>query len=193
MGLREKMEEHPVLSGSFGVACITLSVLITVVFGQEEPPPPKPRVTSVYFLNVESKQYYQMALSPQEELSPLQVPDGQGKAMRAFVFGCGDCEKENLYVGFLEKFSSEYKRMRKQLRGRMNENQNWILEQGHLVGNGYGKGWVQARSHEGVKLIQAALDPSLQCSNGKTIRRCHPPEEIPWLRGGPPDDPDTIE
>ena len=110
-----------------------------------------------------------------DDVAPIEAPSGQTPegapaGMRAYVFACGECEGDNEFIAYLEKFSPIFKKMSSK-EGIDRAGIAALEVQSQAMRRVDGGDWELGITEEGQEIINEAI---AKCPKGK-IKPCFPP------------------
>lgn len=131
----------------------------------------------VYFFDEKEKALF---VDMSDKVAPFTRLETGGEAVRAFVFACGECGKDE-FIGYLEKFTPEYKDAMRKLREAYDRGGEIPPDAAFYMEEGYSKGrlikrvgdekWVESSSVEGIELVK---EINARCEGKGRLRPCYP-------------------
>jgi len=161
MGMREWMNENS--SIVTGAAVVLLVVAIWVAIRQVSPGGPQ-TVGEVWYSDTQTGKLFK---ADREKIPPITSPDGN-TAVRAHLFGCGDCSEANRFVGYYERYSDKAKQVLEQAEQALAAGDDEAAmeaemraEEASMSGLMYsvdGKEWFPAQSRKGEFVTSEGLE-----------------------------------
>ena len=120
MNIRQWLNENSALSTVIAVVMLVCALGYLVMSNtQSGPRGPK----NYWFYDLEDKELFAASI---ESVAPIEAPSG-GEGVRAFVYGCGDCE--DLQIAWLQKMTPRGKAQK--------EHQDKIMKEEGIKGGGF--------------------------------------------------------
>jgi hypothetical protein len=85
-------------------AVVALVVALGVWYWQQRPTREAIVVRQVYFYDLDKGELLTL---PRDQVPPARTKSGEGKGVRAYVYSCGECTKEQMFIGYLERYPDD--------------------------------------------------------------------------------------
>ena len=159
--IRKRIRD-PKVGGPIAGVAFLLAIVITLVFlgDDDEGLPTSP--TQLYFFDMESKKLF---AGPRGVLPPITAESGPHKGARAYVYACGDCDKDQ-FIGYVEVYLPDHQKAVQS--GDRFAAQN--TQSGHLISKHEELKWVPRTSQQGHAIIRETWG---KCPAGKP-KPCFP-------------------
>lgn len=108
MSLRATLEKNKPLSIGLIVVIFGVAAYFAIFRSQPEGPRVAPPQEEVYYYDLGSKELFNVklpAFPPVEAPSGHKQESGQPGGVRAHLFSCGECNKEEQFIGYLENMT----------------------------------------------------------------------------------------
>jgi hypothetical protein len=151
--LRDLLNRNPALGYGAAAVPLVLAVLITlfnVFFAEDEDEPF--RVRRLWFYDLNTSELFDV---PVETNAPIEAPsrkpfEGEPAGVRAYVYGCGSCEKT--FIGYLEKYTPEAKKIHDESQKHDSNTVGKARQEGALLRRVSDSGWVRNNTPEAGKI-----------------------------------------
>jgi len=166
-GVRQFVNNNSAVVTVGAVAIIIVGLAAIIKYGAGNSTGTAPATTG-WFWDVEDKAAF---VDEATNISPFKRPNGH-TAVRLHYFSCGDCTKEQRFVGYMEKYTDEVRdKLEKSRKGEITDG---FYEEEQMAGLLYskdGETWFSAQSPEGQMLVSATYK---KCPDRKQLQYCPP-------------------
>lgn len=151
--------------------------LIVIALQLRGPASGEPVVTEVFFFDLGSGKLF---VGRSDQVPPIDAPSGK-LGVRAFLFTCGKCTPDEWFVGYLQMYGPQEKKLIERATARdfqaPTEDLAMALSEGEKIGRPDGSAWFAINSEQGRQLRDGI---PLRCGGIEaTVNTCSPADAPP--------------
>lgn len=177
-GLREKIQKSPAVGGAVAGGVLVLAAVIFLTSGGD--PDVRPTIETAYYYDLDAKTLF---TNKPDLNAPIKAPSG-GQGVLAYVFGCGSCEEDKRFIGYLKRYTDEAKEALEETIRKKSGDPSYqvpgetaqMIEDGLVVRSPDQEEWTMLRGKAGKEIILAPMRKP-PCSGGEKPVSCTPPQQ----------------